>query len=382
MYTVGDARRIRTWSNVPYFFTRTLEQQGCVVRRVDIGPLRMLQLPYDLVVRTMRALFGTGSVHDYFRSPINHHLTNRTVARTMRRYPDDIHVLLTYSFGSNPAKRPFILFSDITLERHVHYFKERAADRLERINVRHEARNLAEARAIISLFPELAEELRRTHGDKVRYYGNVVNLDASSTGTDALLGRKWRDKQLLFIGKGHYKQGLLLLLRALDILNAGRPAPVPLDVIGLKRSDVHGPVPPGVRFHGYLDKGRPEQYRRYLDLLERAFLFVNPNPKWAAFSASCEAMHFHTPVVIHPYAEFVRTFGEEESLGCFLRSDDPAELAARLGTLLADREGWTRRAINAHRAVEPFTWDSFVRRFLSDVDRLYGVAERTAAVAR
>lgn len=371
MYTVGDARHIRTWSNVPYFFTRTLERQGRIVRRVDIGPARLLQLPYDLAVRTLRLLFGERYVHDYFRSPINHLLTRWKVARTMRRHPDDVHVLLTYSFGSNPAKRPFILFSDITFERHVRYFKERPAQRLERFNVRHETRNLEEALAVISLFPERAEELRRIYGDKVRYYGNVVNLDSRPGDPRALLERKWEGGRLLFIGKAHYKQGLLLLLRALELLDAERATPTPLDVIGLGRADVPGPVPAGVRFHGYLDKGRLEDHRRYLRLLEKACLFVNPNPKWAAFSASCEAMLFHTPVVIHPYTEFVRTFGEEESLGRFLRSEDPAELAAHLRALLADKETWTRMAINAHRAVGPFTWDSFIRRFLADVDRLY-----------
>ncbi len=34
----GDSSQIRTWSNVPYFFTRALEAHGVKVNRVNLHP--------------------------------------------------------------------------------------------------------------------------------------------------------------------------------------------------------------------------------------------------------------------------------------------------------------------------------------------------------
>lgn len=35
-FTKGDSADISTWSNVPYFFTRTLEEKGVTVHRVNM----------------------------------------------------------------------------------------------------------------------------------------------------------------------------------------------------------------------------------------------------------------------------------------------------------------------------------------------------------
>jgi hypothetical protein len=37
VFTIGDSKKMSTWSNVPFFFTETLISKGVKVNRVDIG---------------------------------------------------------------------------------------------------------------------------------------------------------------------------------------------------------------------------------------------------------------------------------------------------------------------------------------------------------
>lgn len=370
VFTLGDARQIATWSNVPYFFTRALERYGFRVERVNIGQYKLLQAGYDMLFNVLRALRLTRTRHNYFRSRLNHWLTTRTMERAMRRHPDNHNLFMTFSFGANRHKRPYTLFCDMTFEKHLAYFEGRAPDRLEVRSVLREEENLQQAQLVVSLFPELADELREEYGDKVKYYGNVVNIEAPEVDEQALLRKGEGAIELVFIGKEHYKKGLLLLLEAMPLINAGRSAPVTLHVIGLNRMHVRGSVPPNVTFHGYLDKGRADQRALYYAILKRAYLFVNPNVKWGAFSASLEAMFLYTPVVLFPYAEFTRTFGNDGEVGHFLHNEDPAELARAIGGLIDDRALWRRKAEHAHAVVKDFTWDNYVGRYLADLGLL------------
>ena len=38
LFTAGDATDIKTWSNVPYFFSRAVEQKGIRVNRINLIP--------------------------------------------------------------------------------------------------------------------------------------------------------------------------------------------------------------------------------------------------------------------------------------------------------------------------------------------------------
>lgn len=142
-----------------------------------------------------------------------------------------------------------------------------------------------------------------------------------------------------------------------------------LHVIGLTRAQTRVNAQAHVTFHGYLDKADPGQRRTYYDLMEQARLFVNPTPKWGAFSASLEAMYLHTPVVLSPYMEFTRTFPRYGELGYFLQYNDPAELAVTLARAFDDRREWIKKALAAHAAVKDMTWDNYVDRFLTDLNK-------------
>ena len=365
VFTIGDSRKPSTWSNVPYFFTRTLERQGYCVQRVNIAPSRFLQLLFDLPWKAFCRLIDRQTRFTYLRSRFNRRITIAKINRALKRYPDGHCIFMTFSFGP-PPDRPYTLFCDQTFAQHIAYFDERQPDELEIPTIVEERKNLKNASFIIALFPELAQSLRGQHGNKVKYYGNVVNIDSMEVNADAVLKRKRSTNEIVFIGNRKYKEGLERLAEAVHIMNQDHLPQVTVNVIGMDRSDLPS-APANMKFHGYLDKGDPRQMQIYLDILERSRLFVNPNPKWAAFSASCEALYLYTPVVIFPYGEFEHTFGDTNNLGHALSSTRPASIAEAITALIQDDELWTKKATAAHEATKAMTWDNYVHSYLSDL---------------
>jgi glycosyltransferase involved in cell wall biosynthesis len=365
VFSIGDSRKPRTWSNVPYFFTRTLEQEGYQVKHVDIAPPRLLQLMFDVPWKAFCRLTGRNTRFTFLRSGINRKATERKIRRTLDRFPTGHCVFTTFSFGTG-GSRPYTLFCDQTFANQIAYFDEREPDALELPTIREELRNLDLASLVIVFFPEEAERLAQLHGSKIKYYGNVVNVGQVKVDPQAAIDRKKQSREIVFIGSRKYREGLEHLAQATEVLNSRGMRDLVVNVIGMDRRDLPS-APANMRFHGYLDKGKPAEYRQYFDILGRSKAFVNPNPKWAAFSASSEAMYFCTPVVIFPYREFQRTFGDTNAVGKALHSARPEELADAIAELLADDAQWAAKALAAHDAARPMTWESLVRAYLNDL---------------
>ncbi len=368
VFSLGDSRKASTWSNVPFFFTRTLEKRGCSVHRVNIGPPRWLQLLFDVPWKLYCKAVGKQTRYTFLRSQMHRRMAEAKIAKAIEQYPEGHCIFMTYSFGAG-RKREYTLFCDQTFEQHIAYFDERRPDKLERPTILAERRNLRHAKLIIALFPELADKLKNLHGGKVRYYGNVVNLETTQADEEKLLRLKRQSREVVFIGNRRYKEGLELLAKAVKIINAQEMRPITVNVIGMDRIEMPG-APANMLFHGYLNKAVPEQKRTYLDLLERSRLFVNPHPKWAAFSASCEALYLYTPVVIPAYSEFERTFGDMTALGVPLYSTEAAHVAQGIMALMDDDAEWERRARNGHQATRAMSWANYVEKYLDDLEHV------------
>lgn len=367
VFAIGDPAKASTWSNVPYFLSKTLEEKGHVVHRADLAPNRPLQVAYDALIGALRKTGITRTRHYFFRSSFNAWLTQRRIERVLSAHPGALPIFTTFSFGRNRQRRPYVQLCDMTFERHLRYFEGRGPNAMEQRTIARERKQVGGASLLISLFPEQAEELRTQHGDRVRYYGNVVNTDIAAPDAPRLLQRDLSRPEVLFIGGSKYKPGLLKLLDVLETMNASRAVPIQLHAVGIPRHELLRAIPAWATVHGYLDKSDPEDAARYATLLERCCLFINPMPLWGSFSASCEAMHMYMPVIVSAYTEFTSTFGTEPGVGVLLRTEDDAELSTAINNLLESPTVWQARSRAAHEAVEPFTWASYVERMLTDL---------------
>src|SRR5262245_20781653 len=99
MFSVGDSRELKTWSNVPFLFARALETKGIMVNRVNLEDNRFLDKIYKYSIYAFLKLSYPNSSHAYFRSGLNHLLTERKINKATRRHTNsDIFLFLTYSF--------------------------------------------------------------------------------------------------------------------------------------------------------------------------------------------------------------------------------------------------------------------------------------------
>jgi glycosyltransferase involved in cell wall biosynthesis len=361
-----DSTRLSSWSNVPYLFCKTLEDQGLELGRLTLRPQGVMGSAVRWALRLLKFLrVRKESTWDYTRSAHYYWRVQRQIDLALEREAFDGVLVLNFSYGpSLPPKVPLYLFCDWSLSYAIECQRLRRPGSLERASILRENRLINAASAVFVLFP-LAERFVRSALPQARthYLGNVINAVEGPDEGDIKL--KQASFSLLFVGKPHYREGALQLIDAYRQLKKALPT-LALNIVGMGE-EFFGHLPEGVFCHGYLDKGDPAQREKYYGLLRRARLFVNPNPKWASFSAALEAMYFYTPVVTSAYAEMEETFGKDISFGAYYRADDTQPLCELLYRLMSSKD-YESMARNAHIEASPFSWDAYVKRVLNVIE--------------
>lgn len=362
IFTYGDSTKIRTWSNVPYFFTTTLEKKGIIVNRINItSNSKILKKLFNIgLYRILSKLYKKNS-YTYLRSYLFRIEANLKIIKAVKKYPkSDSFIFLNFDFSTKRySKKPSILFGDWTYDHYITYFLNKEPNFFEFQYIKSQNRKIKESDLVIPLFPSMAEQLK--HKGNIKYLGNVINSVIESN-KEEILEQKKDSNKIIFIGSFKYIEGAKKLLESYNILKNKYPK-LSLDFIGLKESDFNT-LPKGVKCYGYLDKGNNEQREIYYKLLKEARVFVNTTPKWSAFSASVEAMYFYNPVIVPPYGEFVKTFGENFIGGIYCNDND--KLVEKI-ELIINTQSYEEFSINARTLVENFTWDSYIDKVLLEI---------------
>lgn len=365
VFATQDSSKLSSWSNVPYLFCETLKAQGIRLEQVTIRENTAMRFLVLALKRAVKMLTGFQTSWDYSRSALHFLLARRQINQFCQEHEHDGVLMLTFSYGpSRPGGKPLFLFGDWPLAYAIENFKGRKPDWFERRSLRRERQLIEAADAVFVLFP-VAREYVASHfaGASSHYLGNVIN--AVEVPHEEDVAEKARSHSLIFIGKPHYREGADRLLQAYMLLKPKYPD-LKLDIIGMDAS-FFGSLPKGVQCHGYLDKGDDAQRCTFYDLLRKARIFVNTNPKWASFSATLEAMYFYTPIITSKYPEMEKTFGEELAFGAYYREDSGPSLEQLIEDLLGD-EAYTEKARLAHEVSRSFSWDHYVSAMLKIAD--------------
>lgn len=368
----GDSAKISTWSNVPYFLAKTLEERGVKLNRVNLNPgsNRFHKAFYKLWNVFAKGVFRN-KYYTYRRSGIYYFLIERRIRKALKQFPNaDLCLFTTYNFSSSDfSDKPVLLFNDWTADYDARHFKGIDPATLpyhQRKFIKRQAHCIEAADTVVSLFPGMAADMARVYKNKnINYVGNVVNslYEADPTSIE----EKKKGCDILFVGKKHYLKGAHELLEAFARLREVRPE-ARLHIIGMKAKKL-GVLPEGAVCYGYLDKGNPQACETYYELMRKCRLFINTTPKWGAFSASVEAMYHYMPVIITPYSEFVNTFGNEIDFGVYHSETAGAEALCREMLEMLDNRNFESMANAAHTAVADFKWDIFVGNMLKTLER-------------
>lgn len=371
----GDSSDINLWSNIPFLLGAELERRGIELIRVN------LQAPW-LVRRLWR--YSIGPRHklrhwhtsvDFYRSRTNQWLNTWRLNQAMCRHGGSNTILINLSISSAPTSSaiPVVLLSDWSYHHYITERLGRQPDRAEQATIARDNAAMARANLVVLLFPESAARLQRQiPSARFRFLGHVINDHPLAPPPPvqppaATLHRSWR---LLFVGRPRYREGLELLLQALQLLPADLP--VQLDVIGISPQDLVAPseLKPSVCLHGYLSKADSPQRQTYYALLNQADLVINASSRWGGVSATVEAMHRRTAVLTAPYAELKAIFGSTIPFGAYLGELSPTAVAAAIFAQLQDPALLAEHQQAAYEAVRGFSWESFVDRLLAEVETL------------
>ncbi|GAB6393560.1 MAG: Glycosyl transferases group 1 [Treponematales bacterium] len=371
VFTAGDSADIKTWSNVPYFFTETLIARGIKVNRVDITINPALGKLYQKLTGWFFIKIFRNERADFTNSAPRFFLTRQIVKTAIRKYPSS-DALVFVSFKDSSAglsNKPCVLFHDWNLDYWFEYSLGRRPGFFEKIIVQREIQLIKRADLVVTLFPGVEQFMRtRYKTDNVVYLGHIINSFVPLPGDHSFADNKQDSRKLLFIGGRKYLPGAVTLIEALSVLRNKYPD-MSAHIIGLEKNDLNMPVPENVFCYGYLDKSNPEDRKTYYDLLASASVFVNTTPLWGAFSASVESMYFYTPVVVTPYHEFVAAFGQSLSFGEYCETNSVESLVDRIDKIMASSD-YGRLGKNAHDAVADWTWDRFSAKFLECLEKL------------
>ncbi len=374
MFTYGDATTPATWSNVPYCLSTTLEQFGYKVNRIDISLhnrplLNIYRRIWTAIVRRYLAWRYNGERYAYTfdRTPLYCRLVEYEIKKAHKRYPNaSYNIFLSFSCRNRYSKAPSILLCDWTFEHLIREQYGRKPNACEQRYIDLQNAAIKESDHVVSLFERSAQYITQSTGRKEVAFlgGNVVNIVGDNQPDKNDIEQKIAKHNILFIGGYRYRQAARQLVIAYDLLRQRYPD-VKIDIVGQTESDLGISLPDNgaVRCYGYLDKADEQQRVLYYQLLREASLLVNHNPIWGGYSSTIEAMLFYTPIVVAPYEEFINEFGKSTSFAEYC-NDFSMEALTQSICRSFDSENRRQASIDAHTAVEDYTWAAYVEKLM------------------
>lgn len=361
VFTNGDATKPSTWSNVPYFFTKTLAENGIKVNQVNIGPNKFIKTIYRFTIWQILKRLKKHNSYEYYRTKIHKLYADYLIKKAIIKYPNaQLNLFLSFSFSAKKySQKPTVLFGDWTYEYYFQYFKNRNPGSLEQTFINRENHIIETADLTFVLFPKVAAIMQTRYPKaNINYIGNVINAEIIATKNELLI-QKENSYSVLFIGGKKYTEGAKNLINAIKELQLVFPE-ISLDIIGMNATDFDN-LPNNVTCHGYLDKGIESDRKKYYELMQHAKVYVNTTPIWSAFSATVEAMYFYNPVIITPFDEFTETFGKHIEFGIY---SNGLSLADDIKNIFLHKNYFSL-CEHAHKAVQEFTWSNYIHNFLN-----------------
>lgn len=371
VFANGDSSQVKTWSNVPYFFTQELIARGIKINRVNIGPDGDLDLFYEKRLFKIWRFFSKNSIFHFERTGLHDWLTQRKIKQATRDFPlTDAWLFMNFSYYNKYSDKPSFLFCDWTLEYLIRNRLGRKPDLLERGYIKKQNKAIDKAKIVISLFPKIARLMQAAHPKARISHLNTNVINSFYKGNlyeSEILSSKATSTSLLFIGDIKYIEGARLLIAAYSILKTEQKL-MTLHIVGLESHDFEE-LPNGVTCYGYLDKEKESECKIYYDLIINAKVFINPTPLWGGYSSTIEAMFFYNPIVIAPYEDFTDTFGESPSFAAYIKEQEAHDLVFNIQKILQSPD-YKELCINAHEAVRDYTWKNYIDNFLQRIKEL------------
>ena len=343
LFGVGDSSDINTWSNLPYFFSKSLIEIGIRLNRINIYPQEsMIFKSYlRLIKKWIRAnqIIGNKNNYDPYRDSITKYFIEKKIKNECRKYNRaKLNIFLTFSFSSYKYSRiPVVHFCDQTYELFLNDTGKEINKRdLHFIDI--ERYYLENAAHVFATNSRCVQFLKRRYNLKnVAALSSGINLETAFSDKESdIIAAKKQNRDILFIGKGAYKRGVDILIEAFHQFNRANGDTFTLHIVGEVTKD-SADAGDDIIYHGYLDKNDPADLKTYHELLKKARLFVMPTRHGPRPGVVKEAGLMYTPVIITNIWHMDELVQDNET-GILVDSLDPGAFADRMNYLVKNEE--------------------------------------------
>lgn len=172
------------------------------------------------------------------------------------------------------------------------------------------------------------------------------------------------------MGGGRYQESAKTIIDAFIKLKKKR-CNLHLDIIGLPANfnpNKDYSHIQDIKFHGYLNKSIKKERELYYSILQKATIYINTTPQWAAYSSTIESMYFYTPIIISKYDDFTAEFGETIPFGLYSKNNSEL-LMQKIDYILNNEAQYKTLAIAAHDAVKQYTWNNYIDLLLNRIEK-------------
>ena len=366
VFSCGNSNDISTWSNVPYLFTKTLEEKGYKINRVDISPNKTLNRLFNTTsFYLFRKILKLNACPEFHRTFLHRIITYQKIKKATKQYPDALfNLFLSFAFYNKFSEKPSVLWCDWT-DRVVIERLGREPKFYEKASLRHEDNVMKSADKVYTMFPDCKKHLEELYGREILYLNqNVINtvFDGEFNIEDNIKTRENSNK-ILFIGNHRYLGAAQKLVAAYKELKKENST-LELHLIGLTRNEIKC-NDNGIFCYGYLRKNIESEKDTYYRLIQDCRVFVNPAEQWGGYSSSVEAMFYGSPIIVAPYKDFVTEFGEDIDFGYYTKGNDLTDNIRQC--FQAPKDAYRNFCLNAHNHVKDYTWSNYVDKFLQSL---------------
>lgn len=363
VFTYGDSNDPKTWSNVPYMLTKTLEKKGYNVIRVDMSTKKT---PIYYLHSLFFKIIKPSTTYYYVRSKLNRKKVEKKIKQAVDKYDDiaDLYISISYDFSPKKfTNKKVLLISDWVIEYAIEKRFNRKPDKFELGDINRHKEVIESADYRVSLFKDSADYMNEKFNCKTEYLGLHINGFKDCNDFKDISDRN----SITFIGKSSYSDCVKELIHAFQQFD--KNSDYELNIIGMNKKDFNNINNKNIYFHGYLDKGEKKECNKYYDILRRSLVIVNTSEKWAGMSSILESMYYYRPIITSKYSEFVINFGNSINFG-YYSGNNYKDILMNINKIInLSKDEYKKLAYNAHKNVEKFTYDSYVDRLIELVNK-------------
>jgi glycosyltransferase involved in cell wall biosynthesis len=215
---------------------------------------------------------------------------------------------------------------------------------------------------IITLSKSSQEEIMKEYSRK----SQIVNPGTNFYKRKKIL--KSKTPLILFVNRIKKYKGLFTLIQAIEKLNSEG---LKLDLMVGGKGDYLPKIKryvkekglKNIHFLGYINEGEKQE------LMQKAWIFINPSSKEGWGIVNIEANYFSTPVIGSNIGGIKDSVVDGET-GFLFERNNPEELAKKIKKLLKDNKLRKKMESNSVRWAERFTWERASDEYLKELEKV------------